>query len=173
VIPVVVAGLLLKSIIESQFREPWIIGAATIFFGLVLWQADWTSKRERNLSSITLKDAIIVGLAQILALIPGTSRSGITMTAGLWVGLTREASSRFSFLLAIPTVLASSALITFDLLETTEAVDWNAIALGVVLSAISAYLCIHYFLKFIERIGMWPFVLYRLALGAFIFYLIA
>ncbi len=95
------------------------------------------------------------------------------MTAGLWVGLTREAASRFSFLLAIPTVLASSALITFDLLETTEAVDWNAIVLGVVLSAISAYLCIHYFLKFIERIGMWPFVLYRLALGAFIFYLIA
>jgi len=173
VIPVVIAGLLLKSIIESQFREPWIIGAATIFFGLVLWHADWSAKRERDLSSITLKDAIIVGVAQVLALIPGTSRSGITMTAGLWVGLTREAASRFSFLLAIPTVLASSALITFDLLETTEAVDWNAIVLGVVLSAISAYLCIHYFLKFIERIGMWPFVLYRLALGAFIFYLIA
>lgn len=172
VLPVVVVGLLVKDIVETQLREPWIIGTTTILFGLLLGWADWRSRRQRDISRLTLSDAVFVGLAQVLALIPGTSRSGITMTAGLMLGLTREAAARFSFLLSIPTILGSSILIGKDLVEAGAGVDWNAIGVSVVLAAITAWLCIHYFMAYIERMGMQPFVIYRLLLGAVIFYLI-
>jgi len=171
-IPVVIAGLAFKSIVETEFRAPWVIAATTIVFGLLLGSVDLVARRQRDIDRLTLKDALIIGLSQILALVPGTSRSGITMTAGLWLGLTREAASRFSFLLSIPTILASSTLVTRDLLQQPAAVDWAALATAVLLSGLAAYLAIHLFLRFIERIGMWPFVLYRLALGAVILLLI-
>ena len=91
---------------------------------------------------------------------------------GLWLGLTREAAARFSFLLAIPTILASATLVTRDLVASNAPVDWSSLGLGVVLSGIAAYLAIFYFLRFIERIGMWPFVIYRLILGASIYALV-
>ena len=172
-IPVVIAGLLLKSLIEGELRAPWVIGLTTIVFGLLLGAVDLTARRERDLERLTLKDALLIGLSQVLALIPGTSRSGITMTTGLWLGLNRAAASRFSFLLSIPTILASSALVTKDLLESSGPVDWQSLGLGVLLSGAAAYLAIALFLRFIERIGMWPFVVYRLLLGGVIFYLIS
>ncbi|MCB1789738.1 MAG: undecaprenyl-diphosphate phosphatase [Gammaproteobacteria bacterium] len=171
-IPVVVAGLLLKSLVEHELRAPWVIGATTIAFGLLLLWADLRARRQREIDGITLKDALFIGASQILALVPGTSRSGITMTTGLLLGFNRAAASRFSFLLAIPTILASSALVTLDLLELDAPVDWGSLGLGVVLSGVAAYLTIALFLRFIERIGMWPFVIYRLLLGAAIFALI-
>jgi len=172
VLPVIVVGVLTKDLIETYLREPWIIGTTTILFGLLLGWADWRARRERDIQRLTLSDALFIGLAQVLALIPGTSRSGITMTAGLMLGLTRQAAARFSFLLAIPTILGSSLLIGKDLLEAGSAVDWNTIIASVVLAAITAWACIHYFLAYIERMGMQPFVIYRLLLGAVIFYLI-
>ncbi|MDJ0741209.1 MAG: undecaprenyl-diphosphate phosphatase [Gammaproteobacteria bacterium] len=171
-IPVVVAGLLLKAVVEGELRAPWVIGLTTIVFGLLLGWVDTRARRDRELGSLTLRDALLIGASQVLALIPGTSRSGITMTTGLWLGLTRAAASRFSFLLSIPTILASSALVTRDLLAIDGPVDWHALGLGVVLSGGAAYLAIALFLRFIERIGMWPFVIYRLLLGAVIFALI-
>lgn len=171
-IPVVIFGLLLRDIIESDFRAPWIIGVTTILFGLLLLWADRSSTRQRETEEITVRDAVFIGFSQVLALIPGTSRSGITMTTGLMLGFTRQAASRFSFLLSIPTILASSALISLNLAQTSEPVDWTALLMGVGLSAIAAYLCIHFFLRYIERIGMTPFVIYRLLLGALVFLLI-
>ncbi|MGF1545709.1 MAG: undecaprenyl-diphosphate phosphatase [Thiotrichales bacterium] len=171
-LPVVLAGFLFKGLIEGELRAPWVIALTTIVFGLLLGWADLRSRRRRDLDQLTIPDALIIGASQILALIPGTSRSGITMTAGLWLGLTREAASRFSFLLAIPTILASSALVTLDLVREDAPVDWTALGLGVALSAIAAYLAIFYFLRFIERIGMMPFVAYRLLLGALILMLV-
>jgi undecaprenyl-diphosphatase len=167
-LPVVVAGLLLKSLVEGELRAPWVIAATTIVFGLLLAWADVRARRTRGIDDIGMRDALLIGASQILALVPGTSRSGITMTTGLMLGFTREAASRFSFLLSIPTILASSTLVTRDLLVSPEPVDWFALGLGVVLSGIAAYLAIHYFLRFIERIGMWPFVIYRLLLGGMI-----
>lgn len=172
VIPVVVAGFLLKSIVESEFRSAALIATTTIGFGLLLGWADMRARRNRDTSDIGLRDALLIGLSQVLALIPGTSRSGITITTGLMLGLTREAASRFSFLLSIPTILGSSLLVSMDLLQAGQPADWDSLGLGVVMSALAAYLCIHLFLRFIERIGMWPFVLYRLALGLLIFALI-
>ena len=171
-LPVVLAGLALKSIVEGDLRAPWVIAATTILFGLLLGWADLRGRRVRDIEDITLRDALIIGMSQVLALIPGTSRSGITMTTGLWLGLNRAAASRFSFLLSIPTILASSALVTRDLLQSEAVVDWYALGLGVVLSGATAYLAISLFLRFIERIGMWPFVIYRLLLGGIILILV-
>ena len=164
-IPIVLAGVAMKSLVEGDFRAPIVIATTTIVFGLVLWWVDAKHKHTRNFEDITIKDALFIGFAQVIALIPGTSRSGITMTAALMLGLSREASSRFSFLLAIPTILASSIFVTKDLIESPAPVDWTALGLGVLLSGITAYLAIMYFLRYIERIGMLPFVIYRLLLG--------
>jgi undecaprenyl-diphosphatase len=171
-LPVVVAGLLLKSLVEGELRAPWVIAATTIVFGLLLGWVDLRARRVREISQLTICDAFIIGGSQVLALIPGTSRSGITMTAGLWLGLNRAAASRFSFLLSIPTILASSLLVTRDLIQSETAVDWAALGLGVCLSGVTAYLAIHFFLRFIERIGMWPFVAYLLLLGVLILLLV-
>jgi undecaprenyl-diphosphatase len=107
----------------------------------------------------------MIGCFQALALIPGTSRSGITMTAGLLLGLSRQAAARFSFLLSIPIIFASGTLQTLDLLQASQSIDWLALMLAVVLSAVSAGICIRLFLGLIDKIGMLPFVIYRLLLG--------
>ena len=149
-----------------------LVAATTAGFGILLWLADARGKRQRDEYSLGWSEVMIIGLIQALALIPGTSRSGITMTAGLLLGLTREASARFSFLLAVPVILAASVLETTRLLESTAPVDWTAMTVGVVVSALVAYLTIRWFLTFLGRIGMLPFAIYRVALAiAIVLYL--
>ncbi len=170
-VPVGLAGLLFKDVIETALRAPVVIGWTTIIFGLLLWWADAKGQRVRSEHTIGWKDVLAIGVAQALALIPGTSRSGITMTAGLMRGLSRNGAARFSFLLSIPVIVLAGGLSTLDLIRGEETVDWFALILGAVLSAVSAYVCIHFFLKLLERIGMFPFVIYRLLLGAVLLYL--
>ena len=165
-IPVGLFGLLMKSLVETDLRAPLVIAITTIGFGILLLAADKLGKRSRDEYTIGWRDALVVGLFQAMAIIPGTSRSGATMTAGLFLGLTRKAASRFSFLISIPTIIMSGGLLTLDLLQSDVPVEWGSIMLGVGLAFVSAYLCIHFFLQFIERIGMTPFVIYRLVLGA-------
>ncbi len=169
-VPVVVAGLLLHDLVDTVLRSPLVIAWATIGFGLLLWLADVTGKRQRSEHHLTWRDVVVIGVAQALALIPGTSRSGITMTAGLLMGLTRQAAARFSFLLSIPTILMAGGYKGMQLANETVAVDWLAIGVGIALSALTAYLCIYLFLQLLERIGMFPFVLYRLLLGGVLLY---
>ena len=164
-IPAGLTGLLLKGFIETALRSPIVIGIASIFFGLVLYWVDRVAVQQRGDGELGWKDFILIGFAQALALIPGTSRSGITMTAGLMLGLTREAAARFSFLMSIPIIVASGLGVVKDMLEATEPVDVTALGLGTAIAAVSAFICIHYFLVFIQRIGMLPFVLYRVLLG--------
>ncbi|MBK1726786.1 undecaprenyl-diphosphate phosphatase [Halorhodospira neutriphila] len=165
-VPVGLAGLLLKDVVEAQLRGPLVIAAATLVFALALWGADALHSGRRDEHALRWRDVAVIGLAQAIALIPGTSRSGITMTAGLLVGLTREAAARFSFLLAIPVIVLAGGLKGLDLATAAHPVDWGAIAVGAGVSAVSAYLCIAAFLAAIQRIGMLPFVVYRLILGA-------
>ncbi len=165
-IPAVFAGFLFKDMIESDLRSPWVIAIATIFFALLLWVADRGKLKSRDESQLKLSDVVVIGCFQALALIPGTSRSGITMTAGLMLGLTRQAAARYSFLLSIPIIIASGTLQMLELLQASHAVDWPALFLALGLSALSAGICIHLFLALIEKIGMLPFVIYRLLLGA-------
>lgn len=164
-IPVGLAGLMFKDLIETVARSPVIMAWSLIGFGLLLAWADWRRRGERNEHQMTWKDVAWIALAQALALIPGTSRSGITMTAGLLVGLSREASARFSFLLSIPVIVLAGGLEAKDLIQDRVQVDWAMMALGTLVSGLSAYACIHYFLAFIKRIGMQPFVIYRVVLG--------
>lgn len=164
-LPVIIAGVMFKDWIEAHLRDPTVIALATIFFGLLLGWADWAGRRQRDEYQLSWIDTLLIGLAQALALIPGTSRSGITITAALALGLNRQAAARFSFLLAIPTILGSVALLLKNLIESEIAVDWLSLSLGIVLSFASALLCIHWFLKLLAHIGMWPFVVYRMVLG--------
>jgi undecaprenyl-diphosphatase len=172
-IPVGLVGLIFKDYIELYLRSPLVIATTTIIFGLLLWLADVKGRRQRVEQEINWRDVVIIGFAQALALIPGTSRSGATMTAALMLGLTREAAARFSFLLSIPVIVLSGGLVTKDLIEQSVPVDWGMIGLGTVLAGVTAYICIHYFLKLLERVGMLPFVAYRLILGVLLFYFFA
>ncbi len=164
-VPAALAGLLFHDFIDTELRSPLVIAVTTIGFGLLLWLGDVRGARHRDEHSLNWKDVAIIGLAQALALIPGTSRSGITMTAALLLGLTREAAARFSFLLSVPIILMAGGYNTLKLIESDEVVDWLGLGLGVGLSMLTAYVCIHFFLKLLERMGMLPFVIYRLLLG--------
>ncbi|THF57699.1 undecaprenyl-diphosphate phosphatase [Pseudothauera rhizosphaerae] len=165
-IPVGLAGLAFKDIVEAYLRSPVTLSIGMIAFGLLLGWADWRRRGTRTEHELTWRDVLVVGCAQALALFPGTSRAGITITAGLLTGLSREGASRFSFLLSIPVIVLAGGLETLELLTNGHPVDWSALIAGAVLAGISAYLCIHWFLAFINRIGMQPFVAYRLLLGA-------
>ncbi len=169
-IPAGLVGLAFKDFIEINLRSPLVIATTTIIFGLLLWVADKRSKLVRNEYSLGWQDFLVIGGAQAMALIPGTSRSGITITAGLLLGLTRQAAARYSFLLSIPIIVLSGLSVTKDLVESAVPVDWQALFLGTLIAAISAFVCIHYFLAFINRIGMTPFVIYRLLLGVLLFW---
>ncbi|MBB3168488.1 undecaprenyl-diphosphate phosphatase [Simiduia aestuariiviva] len=163
-LPAGIAGFLGKDYIEMHLRSAWVIAWATIVFGLLLGFADRRGGGSNTLLQMTLSCAVIIGFAQVLALIPGTSRSGITMTAALLLGFSRVDAARFSFLLSIPIIAASAAYLSYQLISVPE-VDWPVLGVGFVLSALSAYACIHFFMQLISRIGMMPFVWYRLILG--------
>ncbi|GLR71178.1 undecaprenyl-diphosphate phosphatase [Agaribacter marinus] len=164
-IPAGAFGFLMKDFIEVYARSALVIATTTIVFGLLLWYADAKAKQIKKIEHIGLKETIFIGIAQAIAVIPGTSRSGITMTAGLMLGLTRDAAARFSFLLSIPIILAAGLFSTLDLVESPEAIDWSALLYGAAFSFVAAYACIYLFLSWISRIGMLPFVIYRLLLG--------
>jgi undecaprenyl-diphosphatase len=164
-VPVGLAGLLLGDFIEAHLRSSLVIAITTLVFGLLLWWADARGRRRRDEHSMDWRDILTIGVAQALALIPGTSRSGITITAGLALGLTRQAAARFSFLLSIPVILLAGGMETLKLAAQPQPAPWSILLLGTAVAGVSAYLCIHFFLKLLERIGMLPFVVYRLVLG--------
>ncbi len=172
-IPAGLFGLLGKAFIEGNLRSPMVIATTTIGFGVLLWLADRFGRHRRDEHTLGWGDLIFIGVAQALSLIPGTSRSGITITAGLLLGLERRAAARFSFLLSIPIIALAGGYLTFELLHSPVPVDWGVLALGALLSAAAAYATIDLFIRFVERIGMLPFALYRLLLGAVILYVYA
>ncbi|KUJ72823.1 undecaprenyl-diphosphate phosphatase [Thiomicrospira sp. WB1] len=165
-LPAVALGLLINQGWEAALRNPILIATTTIGFGALLWWADVRGRQNRDEHTLSYRDIAILGFAQALALIPGTSRSGITMTAGLLIGLTREAAARFSFLLSIPIIAGAGLLKLLDLLAYEGAIQWNALLGGLVISAVTAWVVIALFLKWIQRLGMAPFAWYRFALGA-------
>jgi undecaprenyl-diphosphatase len=169
-IPVGLVGLFSRKFVESTLRSPLVIAFTTIGFGLILWLADKKGKQRRELQTLNWRDVVAIGFAQALSLIPGVSRSGITLTAGLFCNLTRESAARFSFLLSIPVIILAGGLESVKLFKSSTEVDWASLGLGLCLSAISGYFCIHYFLKLMNRIGLFPFILYRLCLGVFLLF---
>jgi len=164
-LPAVFFGMVLKDWIEVHARALWVVAATTLGFGLLLGWADWRSRCKHDLATMSWRHTLAIGLAQALALVPGTSRSGITMMAALMLGYTREAAARFSFLMSIPVILAASSLMSLELVISPVAIAWAPILLAFAVSFASAWACIVLFMHVISRLGMWPFVIYRIALG--------
>ena len=173
-IPVGLAGLLFAGWIEDNLRNPLFVAGALSVFGLLMWLADRFGREQRDEYSVGWRDALLIGGAQALSLMPGTSRSGVTMTLGRSLGLSRDAAARFSFLLAVPGIGMAGAYEGLQLAGAPAGgVDWPMMGLGVAVSAATGYLCIHWLLKVIGRIGLAPFALYRFALAALIVYVFA
>lgn len=168
-IPAGLFGLFLMDIVDTHLRSPWVILFTTIFYAILLWLSDKYGRKVKAMDEMNLKNAMIIGVAQALALIPGTSRSGVTITTALFLGYDFQTASRFSFLMAIPIIfLATAVKITDDALSLGN-LPWGSFILGCTISFITAMLAIHYFLKWLNLWGMTPYVWYRLALGGVIF----
>jgi undecaprenyl-diphosphatase len=166
-VPIVAIGLLLKNVIEGNLtKDPSVIGTSLIALALVLLWAEWKGRRTRPLEAKTLADAVVVGLAQAVALIPGASRSGTTITAGLFLGFTREAAARFSFLLSIPAVLASGVFELYEVRHQLSQGDAGMLIVAVVTSAVTGYLAIAFLLNFLRKNSTMVFIVYRVLLGA-------
>lgn len=168
-VPAGLAGLLLLDLIDTQLRSVEVIFTTTLVFGLLLGWADLRPNRTRALGAVGWKDALLIGLAQAVSLVPGTSRSGATITAGLLLGLSREAASRFSFLLAIPITALAAAAKLMEVATEGQAVDWGAFLIGGTIAFATALTAIHFFLKWLNLFGMWPYVIYRLGLALVIY----
>ena len=167
-VPVGLFGLAFNDAIEQYARNGLVIAAMTIIFGIALYVADKKSGLKTEYE-MTIKLALIIGLAQAIALIPGVSRSGVTMTAALMLGFSHSASANFSFLLSIPVIVLAGGLEAVKLLKTPDALPWSDLAIGAAISGLSAYLCVRLFMALIARVSMLPFVIYRMILGVFLF----
>lgn len=161
-IPGAIFGYFLDDWAESVFRNPLIIAFTLAVMGLILFIADKTLKARKDLNSITWKDSLLIGISQAVAIIPGVSRSGATITSGLFLGLDKSSAARFSFLLSTPIILGA---VIFKFPELIESGLNLEILLGVLFSALSGYLAIKYLLKFVEKVGYKVFFWYRLALA--------
>ncbi|MGE5623767.1 MAG: undecaprenyl-diphosphate phosphatase, partial [Methanocella sp.] len=164
-IPGALAGMALESQAETVFRNPLIIGVMLTVMGLVLYLADRYGAKRRQDETVNLRQSVAIGVSQALAIIPGVSRSGITMATGRFVGLTRESAARFSFLLSTPIIFGAGALKLRHLLRTPEAVNLPFLV-GVGTSAVVGFLVIGLLLKWLRRNSLLPFVWYRLVVGA-------
>jgi undecaprenyl-diphosphatase len=169
-LPAAVVGVLFESFVENTLREAYLlIGVLLILFGGLLWIADYFGARNRALTAITLTDALVIGCAQVLALSPGVSRSGITMTAGLFRGLDRPAAARFSFLLSAPITIAAALYKLKDLAKAPpHGAELLAFVVGVLTAAIVGALAIGFMLNYLRRHSVAIFFWYRLVLGLFV-----
>ncbi len=172
-IPAALLGLVMHDFIVDHLRTAIVIGVTTAGFGVLLGAMDHFGRRQRESSEVTLKDAVLVGLAQALSLIPGTSRSGITITAAMALGFTRTGAARFSFLLSIPIIVLAAAFETYRLISTGSPVTPEVLLIATGLSAVTAYLTIGFFLRVVDKIGLMPFAIYRVILGIGIIYLLS
>ena len=172
-LPAGIAGLALKDYVESVFRSPAVIGVMLIAVGLLIAYAERVGGFRRDLGKLSFRDAMLIGCAQAIALVPGTSRSGITMSTAMLLGVTRYSAARFSFLLSSPIILGAGAKAALDALQEggIPAEQQTAFVVGVVASAIFGYIVIAVFLRFLQRSTMRAFVYYRVALGLAVLYL--
>lgn len=171
-IPAAAAGLLFAGWIEENLRSPSVIVFTLSGYAVLMVVADRFGKSARNITDVRLHHAFMIGCAQALALIPGTSRSGVTITAGRFLGFARQDAARFSFLLSVPVIFLASVYQSLKLLTSGEVVPWAQFGVGIAVSAVVAYLSIEFFMRFVTRIGLLPFAVYRLFLAGVILYVL-
>jgi len=172
-IPAAIAGLTLAEWIGANLRSPSVIAVTLSGYAVLMLLADRYGRRERQFSEVSAKDALLIGLAQALALVPGTSRSGVTITAAMALGFDRVDAARFSFLLAVPVIMLAAGYELFVLINGNAQVAWGQLGLGAVISAVVAYASIEFFMRFVSRVGLMPFAIYRFVLAAVIWYVLA
>jgi undecaprenyl-diphosphatase len=165
-LPIVVLGVLLKDVIERDFRNLWIVGTTLIVMGVVLGIADRIGRTDRTLARLTMRDAVLMGLAQALALIPGVSRSGATISMGRFLGFDREAATRFAFLLAIPAVVGAGLFELKEIPHGHNDFGWGPTITATVVSFIVGYAAIAWLLRYVSTRSYLPFVIYRILLGS-------
>jgi undecaprenyl-diphosphatase len=166
-VPVGVVGYLFNKQAETTWRSPWVMGTMLIVVGLLMWAADEFTKKEADLAWLSLPDAVVIGIAQALAVVPGTSRSGISISAGLFRNLTREAAARFSFLLSAPAIGGAAAKTLWEMHKNHElhTLAQTSFIVGVLVSAVSGVAVIAWFLHYLRRSNLRPFVYYRIIFG--------
>ena len=166
-IPIGIAGVVFKSQAETAWRSPFVIGGMLIAVGVLMYVAENAGRQQRDLSSINLPDALAIGTAQALAVVPGTSRSGVTISAGLFRNMTRESAARFSFLLSTPAIAAAAAQALHGMYKKggLHGVLNTDFLVGVGVSALTGCLVISWFLHYLRRGGLRPFVYYRIVFG--------
>ncbi len=170
-IPIAVIGLTLKDFIRSSFtKEPLVIGTSLIVFALILWLAEIMYKERKNMETIGWKETLTMGFGQVFALIPGASRSGTTITSGLFMGINREAAARFSFLLSIPAILGSGLLEFFQATAYLTSDMYVTIFVATAVAGISGYMSIAFLLNFLRKNTTKLFIFYRIALGAIVLF---
>lgn len=165
-IPAAVVGLLIEDAASTTLRAASVVAVTTVLYAILLGAADLFGRKTRDETTVTLRDGLLIGAAQALALVPGTSRSGITITAGLALGLDRRGAARFSFLLSLPITAAAGVLEGIELARSQAPQPWVEMALAAAVAGLATYACVAVLLRFIQQIGLWPFVVYRLLLGA-------
>ncbi len=171
-LPIAVLGLLFQTQIETIFRSLWVVATTLILLGLVLWWADRTGRQRKSVDDLTLRDGLVYGFFQALALIPGVSRSGSTISAGLFLGYTREAAARYSFLLSVPAILASGIFQLGDI-SVGDGPGLAPTLIATVASFVVGYASIAWLLRYVSRNSYLPFVVYRIGLGVVVFVLLA
>ncbi len=167
-LPLGILGLLLHDTVEASFRDPKLIAVAGALFAILMVWADRRPQQVTRVRELGWRQALMIGCGQAMALIPGASRSGVTITAARALGMARPAAARLSFLLAIPVILGAAALETRNLAAAPLTADWGAMALGAAVAGAAAFVCMGALLRLVSRWGLWPFALYRLALSAVI-----
>jgi undecaprenyl-diphosphatase len=171
-IPAAIAGLVFAGWIATNLRSPLVVVMTLSGYGVLMALADRFAPRDRDISGIRIKDAVFIGLAQALALVPGTSRSGITITAARLLGYRRQDAARFSFLLAAPVILIATIYEVVKLVTGDVQVPWDNLAVAAVISGIVAYLSIEFFMRFVSALSLLPFAIYRLLLAGVILYVL-
>ncbi len=171
-LPIAVMGIAANEFIGGELRSLSVIATATLVFGLLLGLADKRAREPSAAVPLSINVALWIGLAQVVALIPGVSRSGVTITTALLLGLDRQSAARFSFLLSIPVIASAGGLIALELISRSIALNWSQLIVAMMVSGITAYLCIATFIRLLDTVGLMPFVYYRIFLAGILYALI-
>lgn len=164
-IPAAIIGLSVEELLDSYLRNTQVVASMLIIFSFIFWYAEKVSRENKNIQNLNKLDVLIIGFFQAIALIPGVSRSGITMSGGLFRNLSKEQAGEFTFLLSIPIITLASAKGVYDLATTDSELNALVLGLGIIVSGATGYICIKYFLNYLKKHSLLPFILYRLILG--------
>jgi undecaprenyl-diphosphatase len=171
-VPAVVAGLLLESTMETLFRNPLLVAGVLVLGSFLFMYAEWVYDRSHPQNEMSVWKGIQIGLFQVLALIPGMSRSGATIAGGMLLGLTRHEAARFAFLMAIPVMLGAGSKKLLELITSPVPVPWAGVVVGGITAFIIGLLAIHFMLQFVRTHSLWPFIWYRIILAGFVAFVV-